>query len=239
MSPRGKGGIVVSTYKAHIFKHRNVGEREEVKLKIFGPDGEELDLTGGGGGGAGPESEPLPNDLKRRMKSGLWYSTEAAAFQPGFQAFSDNTLWLLPLFVEKGVSLDRLGVNVSNQGEASSLIHMGLYSDVDGEPSELLIDGGSVAGNVSGFQRVTIDFLPEDYFLWFGVLFTNSSTTRPQVDGSGGSNGNVAGNDANPERAGRVGGYISGVTEFPESVGGVAVDMGVNSTTPRGFVRAV
>lgn len=41
----------MSTYKAHIFKQRQVGEREEVKLKIFGPDGQPLDLTGGGGGG--------------------------------------------------------------------------------------------------------------------------------------------------------------------------------------------
>jgi len=44
----------VSTYKAHIFKQRNVGEREEVKIKIFGPDGSELDL----GGGDGPPVPP-------------------------------------------------------------------------------------------------------------------------------------------------------------------------------------
>ena len=40
----------MNTYRAHIFKERNVGEREEVKLKIFGPDGSPLDLGGGGGG---------------------------------------------------------------------------------------------------------------------------------------------------------------------------------------------
>jgi len=37
-------------YKAHIFRQRQVGEREEVKLKIFGPDGTPIDLGGGGGG---------------------------------------------------------------------------------------------------------------------------------------------------------------------------------------------
>lgn len=44
-----ESGLVVSTYKAHIFKQRNVGAREEVKLKIFGPDGTPLDLGVGGG----------------------------------------------------------------------------------------------------------------------------------------------------------------------------------------------
>ena len=41
----------MSTYKAHIFKQRNVGEREEVGLKLFMPDGTPIDLSEGGGGG--------------------------------------------------------------------------------------------------------------------------------------------------------------------------------------------
>jgi hypothetical protein len=41
---------MASTFKAHIFKQRTVGEREEVKLKIFGPDGQPFDLTNLGGG---------------------------------------------------------------------------------------------------------------------------------------------------------------------------------------------
>lgn len=39
----------MSTYKAHIFKQRNVGEREEVKIKLFNSDGTPLLLGGGGG----------------------------------------------------------------------------------------------------------------------------------------------------------------------------------------------
>jgi hypothetical protein len=47
---------MVSTFNAHIFKQRSVGEREEVKLKIFGPDGQPLDLSnlGGDSGDSGP-----------------------------------------------------------------------------------------------------------------------------------------------------------------------------------------
>ena len=37
----------MTTYKAHIFKQRKVGEREEVKLKLFNPDGTLIDLGGG------------------------------------------------------------------------------------------------------------------------------------------------------------------------------------------------
>lgn len=44
-----ESGLVVSTYKAHIFKHRQVGAREEVKLKIFDLGGSPVDLGGGVG----------------------------------------------------------------------------------------------------------------------------------------------------------------------------------------------
>lgn len=40
----------MTTYKAHIFKERNVGDREEVALKLFMPDGTPIDISGGGGG---------------------------------------------------------------------------------------------------------------------------------------------------------------------------------------------
>jgi hypothetical protein len=40
----------VAAYKAHIFKQRKVGEREEVKLKLFNPDGTLIDLGNVGGG---------------------------------------------------------------------------------------------------------------------------------------------------------------------------------------------
>jgi len=42
---------MANTFDAHIFKQRNVGEREEVRVKIFGPDGNPLDLAAGGDDG--------------------------------------------------------------------------------------------------------------------------------------------------------------------------------------------
>lgn len=53
-------------FNAHIFKRRSVGAREEVQLKVFGQDGEPIDLSaiGGGGGGGGSETSPVILDLE-------------------------------------------------------------------------------------------------------------------------------------------------------------------------------
>jgi hypothetical protein len=42
-------------FNAHLFRQRSVGEREEVKIKMFGPDGSPLDLAAGGGDGGAPD----------------------------------------------------------------------------------------------------------------------------------------------------------------------------------------
>jgi hypothetical protein len=44
-----------NVFNAHIFKQQQLGDREEVRIKIFGPDGEPLDLSSLGGG-----SDPDP-----------------------------------------------------------------------------------------------------------------------------------------------------------------------------------
>lgn len=40
-----------NSVNAHIFKQRSVGEREEVRLRLFTVDGEPIDISAGGGTG--------------------------------------------------------------------------------------------------------------------------------------------------------------------------------------------
>lgn len=48
-----------NTYGAHIFKRRQVGEREEVTIKLFKPDGTPLVLSGDPEDGGEPEVSPV------------------------------------------------------------------------------------------------------------------------------------------------------------------------------------
>jgi collagen type I/II/III/V/XI/XXIV/XXVII alpha len=50
----------VGTYKAHVFGRRRLGDREEVKLKIFGPDGRTIELVDGEGSGIGTQGAQGP-----------------------------------------------------------------------------------------------------------------------------------------------------------------------------------
>ena len=55
-----------NSFDAHIFKRRNVGEREEVRLKLFKLDGTPVDMEGSTGpaGAEGPEGPQGPQGIQ-------------------------------------------------------------------------------------------------------------------------------------------------------------------------------
>jgi hypothetical protein len=228
----------VSTYKAHIFKQRNVGEREEVKLKIFGPDGEELDLSGGGGGGS-PEPVEIPDDIQLRMTSGqsLWYT-------PGEQGnavtpFANDLCNFSPMRIKKGVTLDRIGILVVTPGNAGSLIRLGIYSDTGGGlPGDLLVDSGPLDGTLAEFHAAEIDLVVDDTLIWLACLVNNAEDTRPSLDGMGNATGfpEMVGKDAFPQRACRCAYYSMGRSGF-HSPASDTDDLQSNSVGPRVCVR--
>src|SRR3954449_13194787 len=63
----------MSVLRAHIFKHRNVGEREEVKLKLFDENGDPIDLNNLGGAPPAPVSPWLtagPSSMQGPLSQG-------------------------------------------------------------------------------------------------------------------------------------------------------------------------
>jgi hypothetical protein len=64
-------------FNAHIFRRRSVGEREEVRLKLFNLDGTPFE---GGGGAAGPSESPLVTDWANlTLKDNLHWMTQDLA----------------------------------------------------------------------------------------------------------------------------------------------------------------
>jgi len=137
----------VSAYKAHIFKQRNVGEREEVKLKIFGPDGEELELGGGGSesgvtytGGAG-EDPGLPN-------SG---SIVVLDFEENAEALPDGPpgMYMGKLDVEWTTSAPTLGlasvslIHLDEDDMQTAICTVELYADESGWGDGVLTPDGA------------------------------------------------------------------------------------------------
>jgi Collagen triple helix repeat (20 copies) len=219
-----------------------------------GPQGVKGDR--GDTGGDGPKGDPGPQGVKgdtgavgpenrRRMTSGksLWY----ASGTPGSSAapFADNMMYYVPFPVQSGIALDRIGIYLQGAGQSGALIRLGVYADSGGGlPGARLVDAGTVDGANAIFQRKTIALTPTDTLLWLAALFTASATTRPTMETVSNLANffEMAGPDANPERAGRIGFYQVSVSALPANapatVGFTTPDLQPNMTAPRMFLRA-
>lgn len=96
----------------------------------------------------------------------------------------NNTMYATRLPVAKPCTLDRIGIEVTIVGEAGSLLRLGIYRDdaTQGNyPGSLLLDAGTVVGDVIGRKEVTISQALAVGLYWVVVCAQSAPTTQPTI----------------------------------------------------------
>lgn len=114
-----------------------------------------------------------------RLKSSYYYfSGDSALSTNGGLGF--GTLRLRRLVLPHPVTIDRLGGECSVAGSAGTLLLPAIFSDVDGQPSSLLLAPGNLDGTLTTAQELTVSLtLPAGPTWWGGVL--QGTGTQPTV----------------------------------------------------------
>lgn len=73
------------------------------------------------------------------------------------QNFTPNNLWFCPFVAPFDVTIDRLCVEVTTAGAASSLGRIGIYAVTGGVPAALIRDAGTFDGSALGVKELTLD----------------------------------------------------------------------------------
>lgn len=92
---------------------------------------------------------------------------------------SKDLIHAVPLIITDPCTIDRLGIEITVAGTASSLSRIGIYNDNGNTgPGTLLVDAGTIANDSATLQLKTINqnLVPGLYWLAF-VMNSNSSPT--------------------------------------------------------------
>lgn len=120
-------------------------------------------LYGGGFSGNGMATN-------RAFSSGKYYP----GGEPGgisVNALTLNALYLVPFEVGKAARFDRIACEVTTAGGAGALCRMGIYDTaVDGMPGNLVIDAGTIDGNVVAAAELVINTQLNTGFYWLGIV---------------------------------------------------------------------
>ncbi|WP_287004692.1 MULTISPECIES: hypothetical protein [Gordonia] len=103
-------------------------------------------------------------------------------------ALGNGTLRVAPFLVDKPLSIDRLGFEITVAGQSGSHFRPGIYADNgNGHPGALVLDGGQGAADaVAGVTVTATATLPPGLY-WIGGAVQDADTTQPtmRVTGAG------------------------------------------------------
>lgn len=116
-------------------------------------------------------------------RSGCYHQTA-----PAITLATVNTLGtalrVTPFVVPRRITITRMGLEVVNAGDAGCVMRMGIYADNGaGYPGALVLDAGTVPGDVVGVAEVTISKLLEVGTYWCGAVPQGVTTTQPTIRG--------------------------------------------------------
>jgi parallel beta-helix repeat protein len=95
--------------------------------------------------------------------------------ETGSDTLGADTLWYMPFALPEPISIDRLAVDIPTAGLAGARLRVGIYTDVDGRPGELVVDGGEIDVTTTGDKEVTVDVTLGARRYWMACL-TNDGT---------------------------------------------------------------
>ena len=99
-----------------------------------------------------------------------WYSTNITnALLTTHPSTSKDIIRAVPFIVSKPITLDRIGMAITASGTAASVLRLGIYDDVNGVPTNLILDAGTIAADSATDQTITINQIltPGLYYLAF------------------------------------------------------------------------
>lgn len=95
---------------------------------------------------------------------------------------NEATATYLPLWIDRTVTVDRIGAEVTVVGTSGAVVRLGIYSSAaDGTPSTLVLDAGTISGTSATVQEITISQQLTPGLYWLCAVVQGGAGTRPTM----------------------------------------------------------
>lgn len=111
--------------------------------------------------------------------SGAIIGTLASAL--GSIQLGNANLYFVPIIIDRPITLTALSINVMTAGTAGSVFRLGIYTDNNGSPSNLIIDAGTVDTSSTGLKSASVSQTLTPGRYWFAGAQQGAPTTTATV----------------------------------------------------------
>jgi hypothetical protein len=117
---------------------------------------------------------------RREIYRSGFYTQTGSALSTNAPAL--NTMVLIPLLIENRRAFDRIACDVTTAGGTGGLARLGIYqSDVNGMPSSLIVDAGTVANTTTGAKTVSISQTLGPGLYWLALVSQTATATYRSI----------------------------------------------------------
>ena len=110
------------------------------------------------------------------LPSGYYIRTPGATVTTG--STSTGFLRTCPVFINRAVTVTRIGAEVTGAGTAGAVVRLGIYSSTAaGLPGTLLLDAGTIDGTSATYQEITISQALTPGLYWLTACTQVASST--------------------------------------------------------------
>lgn len=108
-----------------------------------------------------------------------WIVPPSLLLAPATAATSANVLLYVPICFPPGParSIKNLGIQVNGAGGGGAAFRLGIYDNVDGVPTNLVLDSGSIAATSTGFKQMAAATTTAVRPGWYFIAFVTNSAT--------------------------------------------------------------
>jgi hypothetical protein len=114
------------------------------------------------------------------LSAGYYFTSSPNSATTGTFAAAGQ-LRLVPFVVPNALTVTSIGLEVTTAGDAGSLVRLGIFADTAGAPSTLLLDAGTVAGDVVQVAELACSLALSAGVCWIGAVAQNWTTTSPTL----------------------------------------------------------
>lgn len=156
------------------------GSLADFRRLFFGTSDEELAALSDAAANGVTLSDVTGNISAASATKSGWYSVPSG--NSGTAIPPEGQVSLIPIFIDRTVTVDRIAAAVTAVGTAGAVIRLGIYSSGrDGMPSTLLLDAGTISGESATVQEININQVLTPGKYWLAAVVQGGASTRPTV----------------------------------------------------------
>lgn len=114
------------------------------------------------------------------LKSGALYQGLGLFYSGTAGTFAANTMYFTPVYVGASTTITKIGVVVDTL-EVGKTVRIGIYTALNGIPTSLILDAGTISTTTTGVKNITISQAVTNQVYFFAILSDTAGTAKLTV----------------------------------------------------------